>query len=108
MENGLQTLNQQKKIALWSERIAACRNSGDTVKAWCQANVVSVASYYKWQKRLFELTSAQQADFAEITPVAASTCDVAVTVRIDGADANIHSGADSETVRTVLQILKSC
>lgn len=76
MENGLQTLNQQKKIAAWSERIAACRNSGDTVKVWCQANGVSAASYYKWQKKIFELTSAQQTDFAETTP--ASTCTVAL------------------------------
>ncbi len=108
MENGLQTLNQQKKIAVWSERIAACRNSGDTVKNWCQVNGISVGSYYKWQKRVFELASAQQTDFSEITPSPISHCGIAVTVRIDGAEADIHSGADSETVRIVLEILKSC
>lgn len=47
MDNELQTLNQQKKIAVRSQRIAACRNSGDTVKNWFQVNGISVASYYK-------------------------------------------------------------
>lgn len=108
MENGLQTLNQQKKIAVWSERIAACRNSGDTVKNWCQVNGISVGRYYKWQKRLFELASAQQTDFAEITPAPTSRCGIAVTVRIDGVEADIHNGADVETVGMVLQLLKSC
>ena len=30
------------------------------------------------------------------------------TVRIAGAEADIHSGADASTVETVLRILKSC
>ena len=34
--------------------------------------------------------------------------NVAVTVRISGAEADIHSGADAATAETVLRILKSC
>ena len=51
----------------------------------------------------------QEVQFAEITPVHPSHCgNVAVTVRISGAEADIHSGADVATVETVLRILKSC
>ena len=35
MEKSLQALNRQEKIAVWSERIAACRSSGISVRAWC-------------------------------------------------------------------------
>ena len=35
------------------------------------------------------------------------TDKVAVTVRVAGAEADIHSGADADTVETVLRVLKS-
>ena len=51
----------------------------------------------------------QEVQFAEVTPVRPATCgNVAVTVWIAGAEADIHSGADAATVETVLRILKSC
>ena len=67
-------------------------------------------TYYKWQRRLFEIAQAQQkVSFAEVTPVQPVRSDsVAVTIRISGAEADIHSGADAATVETVLRILKSC
>ena len=41
-------------------------------------------------------------------PLFFSSANVAVTVRISGAEADIHSGADAATAETVLRILKSC
>ena len=110
MSKDLQTLNSQNKLALWVGRISECRNSGQNVKTWCRENGVCEQTYYKWQKRLFEMAQAQQAvQFAEVTPIHAVRCgNVAVTVRISGAEADIHSGADAATVETVLRILKSC
>ena len=106
----LQTLNGQNKLALWAGRISECRNSGQNVKVWCRENGVCEQTYYKWQKRLYEMAQAQQeVQFAEVTPVYPSCCsNVAVTVRISGAEADIHSGADAATVETVLRILKLC
>ena len=110
MGKDLQTLNSQNKLALWAGRISECRSSGQNVKAWCRVNGVCEQTYYKWQRRLFEMAQAQQqVPFVEITPVQPVRCDnVAVTVRISGAEADIHSGADAATVETVLRILKSC
>ena len=110
MGKDLQAFNGQNKLALWARRISECRNSGMAVKAWCRENGVCEQTYYKWQKRLFEMAQLQQeVQFAEVTPVHPSHCgNVAVTVRISGAEADIHSGADAATVETVLRILKSC
>ena len=110
MSKDLQTLNGQNKLALWAGRISECRNSGMAVKTWCQENGVCEQTYYKWQRRLFEMAQAQQkVQFAEVTPAQPVRCgNVAVTVRISGAEADIHSGADAATVETVLRILKSC
>ena len=56
------------------------------------------------------MAQAQQAlQFADITPKEpVRSGKVAVTVRMAGAEADIHSGADAATVETVLRILKSC
>ena len=110
MSKDLQTINSQNKLALWAGRISECRNSGQQVKAWCKENGVCEQTYYKWQRRLFELAQMQQeVQFAEITPAQSVRCgNIAVTVRIAGAEADVHSGADAATVETVLRILKSC
>ena len=106
----LQTINQQNKLALWAGRISECRSSGQNVKTWCKENGICEQTYYRWQRRLFEMAQAQQeVQFAEVTPVQpVRSGNVAVTVRIAGAEADIHSGADAATVETVLRILKSC
>lgn len=106
----LQTINQQNKLALWAGRISECRNSGQNVKVWCKENGICEQTYYRWQKRLFEMAKAQQeVQFADVTPVQhVCSGSVAVTVRIGGAEAEIHNGAEASTVETVLRILKSC
>lgn len=110
MSRDLQTLNGQNKLALWAGRISECRGSGRRVKDWCRENGVCEQTYYKWQRRLFEMAQAQQnVQFAEVTPAQSARCgNVAVTVRLAGVEADIHTGADAATVETVLRILKSC
>ena len=56
MARELQTLNEQKKLALWAERVNACRSSGRTVKDWCKERGICEQTYYrcksvclKWQ-----------------------------------------------------------
>ena len=60
MGRELQTLNGQNKLALWAGRISECRNSGQNVKTWCRENSICEQTYYKWQRRVFEMTQAQQ------------------------------------------------
>ena len=112
MEQSLQVMSKQERLENWTTRIMACRSSGMTVRAWCRENGLSEKTYYYWQRRLFQALSEQQkvheTAFAEVTPPLVCSGNVAVTVRISGAEADIHSGADAVTVETVLRILKSC
>lgn len=110
MSRELQTINQQNKLALWAGRIKECRSSDQNVKEWCKENGICEQTYYRWQKKLFEIAKAQQeVCFAEVTPAKAShSHGVAVTVRLSGAEADICNGADPATVEAVLRILKSC
>lgn len=104
MDKRLQALNHQNKIAVWSERIAACRNSGISVKIWCKENGISTASYYKWQKKLFCLAAQSSPQFAEVC--VAPAAKISATVHLGHVSVDIHSGADAETTSMVLQILQ--
>lgn len=111
MSTELQKMNGQQTLAIWAERIAECRNSGLSVKTWCKQNQVCEQTYYRWQKRVFALAKAQhKAQFAEVTPIlpAQNNSPVAITVHVAGISADIHNGADSATVESVLRILKLC
>ena len=107
----LRQLNEQTKLALWAERVSECRNSGQSVLTWCKEHGICSQTYYKWQKRLYALTQAQQeSQFAEVTPVMGihEAAAVAITVQVAGVSADIHNGADPATVEAVLRILKLC
>ena len=114
MEQSLQVMSRQERLASWSEKIMACRNSGMSVRGWCQENGVAEKTYYYWQRRLFEALSRKQQEgvtpaFAEVTPAqSVRSGNVAVTIRMAGIEADIHSGADAATVEAVLRVLKSC
>ena len=106
MEKSLQALNSQEKISVWSERISACRSSGISVRAWCEENGISTASYYKWQKKLFHLAAQSSPQFAEVC--VAPTAKISATVHLGNISVDIHSGADAETTAMLLRILQSC
>ena len=106
----LREMAAQNKLTEWTGKIAACRNSGQPVKTWCRENGVCEQTYYKWLRRQVAMAREQQeVQFAEVTPVqSVHSGNVAVTVRIAGAEAEIHHGADAATVETVLRCLRSC
>lgn len=110
MNSGLRVYNEQEKLAQWVQIVSQCRDSGLSVRQWCQEHAVNVSSYYKWQRKVYAMAQAQQeVSFAEVTQVQpVRSGNVAVTVRIAGAEAEIHSGADASTVEAVLRVLKSC
>ena len=111
MSTELQQLRGQNKLTLWAERISECRNSGLSVKTWCKENGVCEQTYYKWQKKLYAMSKAQQElQFAEVTPVMEmnGSYQIAVRIHAGGIAADIHNGADPTTVESVLRILKLC
>ena len=110
MNSGLQVYNEQNKLAQWAQAVAQCRDSGLSVRQWCQEHGVNVSSYYKWQRKVYAVAKAQQErSFVEVTPVQPTAVSgVAVTLRIAGAELDIHNGADAATVEAVLLAVKAC
>lgn len=108
-KTGLQTINQQNKLALWSEQIADCRSGGQTVSQWCAAHGLATSTYYTRQRRVYEMTAKASGAFVEVqvgTPPARSGS--IATVSTEGLTAEIHSGADEATMAALFRAMKSC
>lgn len=64
------------------------------MKNWCGDNDICEATFYKWQKKVFEIVNHEETYFVEVTPLTKSGSTIAVIVKIARAEADIHSGAD--------------
>ena len=58
MATGVQELKLAARMQEWSARIAECRGSGMSVRAWCKEQGIASQTYYHWEKRF--VTEATQ------------------------------------------------
>ena len=112
MEHSLQRLNAAQRVELWAERIAECRSSGMSVRAWCMENEISEKTYYYWQRKLYQqlVCTTEHVDFAEITHriQTGQSTGAAVKVCLSGATVEVYPGADAQMIQVILETLKSC
>ena len=108
MERGLQRVNHQGHLAEWSRRVEACRKSGQRVSEWCGEQGIPVSTYYSWQRKVFQAAvSKNEVCFAEV-PVRPAAAETAASIQCGELRVDIHTGADTETIRAIIQALKSC
>jgi transposase-like protein len=90
---------------VWRELISQHRQSGVSVKAFCQKQGVCEQSFYSWRKRL---TDNQPARFAlvETSGAAAANRPALELVLASGDRLQIAPGVDAATLRTVLTLLR--
>lgn len=107
----IQKTNRQQRLAEWSRRVEACRNSGLTVVEWCQENGIAVSTYFAWQRKVFQaLKEVQEITFAEVPVMEASPFlgHVVASLEVSGVQIRIYEGADKNTLQALLQAAKSC
>ena len=44
----VQAIKHEALLQEWTARFAECRSSGMTVRAWCEAQGLSIKTYYYW------------------------------------------------------------
>ena len=107
MKQSLQSVTRQNDLALWAERVQACRSSGLSVKAWCAENGIVPNTYFRWQKKVFNAMYPEQSRFYEV-PMKMMNGKAAVSIEVNGMTAQVFHGADEETIRVVLLAMQSC
>ena len=109
MEQSLQKHNQHDRLRLWTERVAACRSSGKSVRQWCRENGIAEKTYYYWQRRVYETTrAAAEPMFAEVITPENQRTEIAAFIHSGSVRVEIRNGADSSTIRAILSALSSC
>ena len=111
MSKGLRVIKENNNLAEWTRQVEECRNSGLSVRAWCEQNGIAVSTYIYRQKKVWAAFN-QRSTFVEM-PLdeqvnIAGESQIAATVHLGGADAEIHNGADEATLTAFFRALKSC
>ena len=57
----VQELKHAAKLQEWSIRVAECRSSGTTVKAWCEGQGIALKTYYSWERQIVREATRQYA-----------------------------------------------
>ena len=101
----------------WSQRVADCRNSGQSVAGWCAEHGIKPKTYYNWQKKVFAAMIEQQRlqseapqepkrRFVEL-PAPAGGNDLVATVRIGEASLEVYSGANVNVAAALCKVLSN-
>ena len=99
------------QLALWTERIGQCQNSGQQVSDWCSENDVSVRNYYYWHSKIQRINknkSNEQQRFYDISSSMCGSVSPVASIHINTDTADIYRGADEETIASIIRTLKSC
>lgn len=110
MKNGIRTLRHEQNIALWSKQVEECNSSGLSVTKWCRENNIPVSTYWNRQRKVFEAFSRDSSNrFVEVTvqPEISTTSPIAATINSGNFIADIHSGADEDTITAVLRAMRN-
>ena len=108
MERRLQKVNQRSRLVERGRQAEACRNSGQRVSEWCGEHGIPVSTNYSWQRKVFQAAvSKNEVCFAEV-PVRPAAAETAASIQCGELRVDIHTGADTETIRAIIQALKSC
>ena len=61
MGASVQELKHAARMQEWSARVAECRSSGMSVKAWCTEQGIALKTYYNWEKQIVKAATQQYA-----------------------------------------------
>ncbi len=120
---GAREATRAYRMQRWVGIISQCRNSGETVKAWCESQGVNIKTYYYWQRKVREAagealpvcrqstdeaSSELHPTFAEIAlPSLHPSAQAAVIVRYHEVIIEVRSGAEASAIESALRAVKS-
>ena len=114
MAKGLQIIKENKSLAEWSRQVEECRNSGLSVRSWCEQHQIAVSTFHYRQQKVWKALQ-KSSQFVEV-PLSfdesrgniIAVDKIAASLRIGGICAEVHNGADEATLTAIFRALKSC
>ncbi len=56
----IRSAQAERNLLEWSQRVAECRSSGQSVTRWCAEHDIKPKTYFHWQKKVFTAMIEQQ------------------------------------------------
>ena len=109
MSKGLQIIKENKNLAEWSRQVEECRNSGLSVRSWCEQHQIAVSTFHYRQQKVWKALQTSKR-FVEV-PLSCNEShnnNIAATVKVGSIGAEVHNGADEATLTAIFRALKSC
>lgn len=121
----LQKAKHELMVEQWRRRVYECRNSGQTIRSWCQENHVCQQTYFRWQhivwdnatQKIKETSKTEEmarasnnitfAEYPVLATPAEQTPTAAITLHLKYGTVEIPNGADPETVASVLRAVRA-
>ena len=113
-----QAMKRAAMLQEWSAKIAECRTSGTTVKAWCAERGIPIKKYYYWEKefiaeatqRLSLPVSAQAGPLLRVNPDnlpggEMGTIRTGITIRHGDSIITLPAGSSTEAVADLVKAL---
>ena len=109
MSKSLRVIKENANLAEWMRQVEECRNSGLSIRTWCEQSGIAVSTYTYRQNKVWKALK-QQNTFVEMPTeiLGESESGIAATVHISGVNAEVHNGADEATLTAIFRALKSC
>lgn len=115
----IQSTAKQRRLLEWTQRVAACRSSGLSVKRWCAENDIQLKTYYNWQNKVFAAMIEEQqlqmmkpggseptfVELPSLTPEPTANNRLAASIRVGKATLDVYAGASPEIVTALCQVL---
>ena len=113
MAKGLRVVKETSNLAEWTRQVEECRNSGLSVREWCEQKGIAQSTYTYRQNKVWKALTQQRSNtFVEMPPEESSDMAggnrIAATLHAGSVHAEIHNGADESTLTALLRALKSC
>lgn len=109
---------QEVRLANWAGILRARRDSGLSVRCYCQEQGINEKTYYYWQRRLREtacerlvseeLSPQKESPVFAALPMPSSRDSASIVIRLNGAEVEIRGAANTAAVETVLKVLRGC
>ena len=115
---GVQAIKHEALLREWAGRFAECRSSGKTVKAWCEAQGLSIKKYYYWEKRVVAKakeegaipTTTQSGLLLQVNPATLPCGDsvgmrMEISIRYGESIITIPAGINMESIAELVKAL---
>lgn len=120
----LRKVKHELQLNEWRNLVYECRNSGQTIRAWCQDHHIATQTYYRWQRAVWdagehnlpEILKRQSVVKLDETPVFAECPSLApiqsapaatVVLRLNTATLEIQNGVHPQTIEMILKAVKA-